>query len=214
MAYIGASPLGSPVANTVVQGSIATGAVTTTAIAANAITTGLIADGAVGSNDIASDAIITAKIASGAVTTAKLDTSIGITGTLTTGNINSLRGYIEKATVITGGLDSSNTYSLFDGPVHYHTGNSAANATVNLTGFSTLSTGNTASMAILVTNNNLPRYVQTVQVDGTTSGVTTKWLGGSAPSSGNSSNIDVYSFSVIKTGASAYTVLASQSQFG
>jgi len=50
-----------------------------------------------------------------------------------------------------------------------------------------------------------------VQIDGTN--VTPKWQGGEAPTEGNPDSIDVYSFTVIKTGASTFTVLAAQTQF-
>jgi hypothetical protein len=51
-----------------------------------------------------------------------------------------------------------------------------------------------------------------VQVDGTTSGVTTRWLGG-APTAGNASGIDSYRYLIIKTGSATFTVLASNTQF-
>jgi hypothetical protein len=54
-------------------------------------------------------------------------------------------------------------------------------------------------------------YLNTYQIDG--SSVTPEWQGGSAPSSGNSNSIDAYVFTIIKTAASTYTVLASQGQY-
>jgi hypothetical protein len=50
-----------------------------------------------------------------------------------------------------------------------------------------------------------------IQVDGTT--VTAIWQGGAAPTGGNTSSHDVYSYTAIKTAASTYTVLASITQF-
>jgi hypothetical protein len=49
------------------------------------------------------------------------------------------------------------------------------------------------------------------QVDG--NAVTPKWMGGVAPTVGNANSIDSYTFSVIKTGNLAFTMLASQSRF-
>jgi hypothetical protein len=54
-------------------------------------------------------------------------------------------------------------------------------------------------------------YLNVYQVDGT--GVTPKWQGGSAPTEGNASGIDSYSFTIIKTADATFTVLASQTQF-
>ena len=58
-----------------------------------------------------------------------------------------------------------------------------------------------------------PYYNSSVQVDGTTSGVTTKWQGGTAPTSGNASSVDTYNYVIIKTASATYTVLASQTKF-
>jgi len=50
-----------------------------------------------------------------------------------------------------------------------------------------------------------------IQVDGTT--VTAIWQGGTAPTTGNASSTDVYTYTALKTAASTYTVLAAQTQF-
>jgi hypothetical protein len=52
-----------------------------------------------------------------------------------------------------------------------------------------------------------------VQVDGTVTGVTTKWQGGTAPTSGDANSVDVYQYTVIKTGAATFTVLASVTKY-
>jgi hypothetical protein len=39
-------------------------------------------------------------------------------------------------------------------------------------------------------------------------------LGGFAPTQSNTSNIDAYTFTIIKTAASTFTVLAAQSTYG
>jgi hypothetical protein len=54
-------------------------------------------------------------------------------------------------------------------------------------------------------------YNSAVQVDG--AGVTPEWQGGSAPTAGNASSVDVYSYTVIKTGAATFKVFAAQTQF-
>ena len=101
--------------------------------------------------------------------------------------------------------------------VLYYTSNASANWTVNLT-FSSgttmntaLSTGQSLTVAFLVTQGATAYYNNVVQIDGTT--VTPKWQGGTAPTSGNASSIDVYTYTIIKTGSAAFTVLASQTQF-
>jgi hypothetical protein len=57
-------------------------------------------------------------------------------------------------------------------------------------------------------------YNSAVQVDGTGTGVTTEWQGGTAPTSGNTGSIDVYNYVVTKTSATpTYLVLASVTKF-
>lgn len=104
--------------------------------------------------------------------------------------------------------------------VLYYTSNASANWVVNLTGASTpttlntlLSTGQCITLVFMVTNGATPYYNTSVQVDGTTSGVTTKWASGLAPSSGNANSIEAYTYTVIKTGSATFTVLATRSQF-
>ena len=75
-----------------------------------------------------------------------------------------------------------------------------------------LSTGKSVTVVHMVTQGGTPYYNNVVQVDGTTSGVTTKWQN-AAPSVGNASSIDAYTYVVMKTGASTFTVFASQTKF-
>lgn len=101
--------------------------------------------------------------------------------------------------------------------VHYYTANSAANWTFNFRGNSSttlnslLSVGQSATVAFLVTNGSTAYYPTAFQVDGVS--VTPKWQGGIAPTSGNASSIDSYTFTIIKTASATYTVIASQTKF-
>ena len=47
----------------------------------------------------------------------------------------------------------------------------------------------------------------TINIDG--NGVTENWVGGSAPSDGGSSGVDIYSYNIIKTGSATFTVIAN-----
>jgi hypothetical protein len=75
-----------------------------------------------------------------------------------------------------------------------------------------LATGESITVAFLVTQGTTPYYNNLVWVDGAVTGVTTKWLG-LAPIAGNPSGVDVYTYTVIKTGSATFTVFASQTQF-
>ena len=100
----------------------------------------------------------------------------------------------------------------------YYTSNASANWTTNIT-FSSgttmntaMSTGQTMTVTFWVTQGSTAYYNNLVWVDGAVTGVTTKWLGG-APTAGNASGIDVYTYSVTKTASATFTVLATVSQF-
>ncbi len=101
--------------------------------------------------------------------------------------------------------------------VTYYTTNGTANFAVNLRGDAsttlntTLNTSDSITHVFLNTNGTTAYYPTSFFVDGGT--VTPKWQGGVAPTAGNASSIDSYSFTAIKTAGSAFTVLASQTQF-
>jgi hypothetical protein len=75
-----------------------------------------------------------------------------------------------------------------------------------------LSTGQTVTMVFMSTQTSPAYYNNVVQVDGTTSGVTTKWLN-SPPTSGNINAVDVYTYTVVKTASATFTVFASRALF-
>lgn len=124
----------------------------------------------------------------------------------------------EVATVSATAATGTIAYDVTTQSVLYYTSNASANWTVNFRASSgtsldtALATGQSVTAAFLVTQGATAYYNNVVQVDGTTSGVTTRWLGG-APTAGNASGIDSYRYLIIKTGSAAYTVLASVTQF-
>jgi hypothetical protein len=119
-----------------------------------------------------------------------------------------------SATAATGTIN----YDITTQSVLYYTSNASANWTVNFRASSgtslntALATGQSMTVAFLVTQGATAYFNSAVQVDGTTSGVTTRWLGG-APTAGNASGIDSYRYLIIKTGSATFTVLASNTQF-
>ena len=74
-----------------------------------------------------------------------------------------------------------------------------------------MNTNDSMTAAFLVTNGGTPYYNSAVQVDG--SGVTPEWQGGAAPTAGNASSVDIYTYTIIKTGDATFTVFAAQTQF-
>jgi hypothetical protein len=118
-----------------------------------------------------------------------------------------------SATAATGTIN----YDVTTQSVLYYTSNASANWTVNFRASSgtslntAMSTGQSVTVAFLVTNGATAYYNSAVQVNG--SSVTPKWQGGTAPTQGNASSIDVYVYTIIKTGSATFTVLASQTKF-
>jgi hypothetical protein len=125
----------------------------------------------------------------------------------------------EVATISATAATGTINYDITTQSVLYYTSNASGNFTVNLRASSgttlntALATGQSVTVVFLVTNGGTAYYNTTVQVDGTTSGVTTRWQGGTAPTAGNASSVDIYSYTVVKTAASTYSVFASQTRF-
>jgi hypothetical protein len=127
--------------------------------------------------------------------------------------VNALEGVTVSATAATGTIN----YDVTTQSILFYTSNASANWTVNFRGSSgtslntAMATGESITVVFLVTNGSTAYYNNVVQIDGTT--VTPKWQGGSAPTVGNASSVDAYSYSIVKTGSATYTVFASQVQF-
>jgi hypothetical protein len=125
----------------------------------------------------------------------------------------------ERVNVTASTATGTVTLNTATDSVTYYTANASANFTINLRGNASLTmndalaTGEAITSVFLNTNGTTAYYPTVIQVDGGTAGVTTKYQGGAAPTAGNASSIDSYSFTVIKTAGSAFTVLASQTQF-
>jgi hypothetical protein len=108
--------------------------------------------------------------------------------------------------------------NIADTSVTYYTANASANFTLNFRGNSSLTansfiaTNDAVTHVFLNTNGTAAYYPTAYQIDGTAG--TPIWQGGVAPTAGNTSSIDSYSFTIIKTAATpTYKILASQTQF-
>ena len=151
-----------------------------------------------------------------------IGTSNTFTGTQSfTGSTSALAAILTNAaeviTVSATAATGTINYDVTTQSVLYYTTNASANWTVNFRGSSgtslntLMSTGQSLTVVFLVTQGSTAYYNNAVTVDGTS--VTPKWQGGSAPSSGDASSIDVYTYTIIKTGSAAFTILASQTRF-
>lgn len=155
---------------------------------------------------------------------ASLSTAQTFTGTKTFSGTSSalamvLNDAAETATVTATAATGTIAYDITTQSVLFYTSNASANWTVNFRASSgtslntALATGQSVTAAFLVTNGGTAYYNTSVQVDGTTSGVTTRWQGGTAPTAGNASSVDVYVYTIIKTANATFSVFASQTRF-
>jgi hypothetical protein len=125
---------------------------------------------------------------------------------------NALEGVTISATAATGTIN----YDVTTQSVLYYTNDASANWTVNFRASSgttlntVMSIGEAITVVFAVTQGSTAYYNNAVTVDGTS--VTPKWQS-QAPTQGNVSGIDIYSYTIIKTASATFTVLASQTAF-
>ena len=137
-------------------------------------------------------------------------------GRVTLNGNGKINGIAEKVTTV-GAFDSDINIDTNTQGVVLSTATATANFTINLRGDgsnsldASMDNGESITIAYINKNNNVTYYNTTVKVDGSV--VTPVWQGGAAPSAGNVTSNDVYTFTAIKTASSTFTVLAAQTQF-
>jgi hypothetical protein len=184
----------------------------TTGTASNVTGTVAIANGGTGASTLAGANIAVTTAANSFTNTQSFTGSSSVLGVV-------LNDAAEVVTVSATAANSTINYDVTTQSVLFYTSNASGNFTVNIRASSgtslntALAIGQSVTVAFLVTNGGTAYYNTTVQVDGTTSGVTTRWQGGTAPTSGNASSVDIYSYTVIKTASATYSVFASQTKF-
>ena len=201
---------------------IVTDAVETSKIKDLNVTTGKIADLNVTTAKIADTNITSGKIASDAITNLKISPNIVLRGTTTF-----MGAAVERANVYAGNVKGGDkpiiTIDNQDNGVVYFTTSSHENSehTVNFINMDHVAVGNTTSFVVIFTNNvDTQSNITKVQIQGDTtnafffSGLTSGGAAGSVRyATTGQANLDVYSFSVIKTDTSAYTTIASVTNF-
>jgi hypothetical protein len=131
-----------------------------------------------------------------------------------------LGNVVETAYIVAAAPASTQPIYVLNGSVQYFTSTANTNWIFNITGStgpialdSLMQIGRSMSFTVVTTQGGSGFYTTSIQIDGTTSGVTTRWILGAAPTFGNTNSLDVYSFTVIKTASNTFTVLASRSKF-
>ena len=188
-----------------------------TVLASSLTSVGALASGSItsafGSIDIGTDTLAAGNTTiTGSITSTKV-TANGSSSSLAMKTPNITEVDTIAATAATGTIN----YDITTQSVQYYTSNASANWTLNFRGSSGTSldslmiTGESISATFMVTQGATAYYNSAVTIDG--SSVTPKWQGGTAPTSGNASSLDVYTYVIQKTGSATFVVLASQTKF-
>ena len=140
--------------------------------------------------------------------------SLGVSGTTMQLKLSAAA---ETVTIAATAATGTVNFDVSTQSILYYTSNASANWTLNIRGSSSttlnsiMATGQSVTVTHLVTQGGTAYYNSALTVDGTS--VTPKWSGGTAPSAGNTNSVDVYTYTLIKTGSGSFTVFASQTRY-
>ena len=156
-------------------------------------------------------------------TTTTIDTavtavdSLAVDGNVDVGAGISAYGYkIEQGRAdSTSNVGGTHTFDLGIGHIQRWSAATASNYAPNFridastTLNSKMNVGDVTAATLIVASSS--HYcLNTLQVDGTQVGVTTSWIGGSAPSAANGSGFDIYAFTIMKTSTTpTYHIIAN-----
>ncbi len=109
-------------------------------------------------------------------------------------------------------INSDPNVNIDQGLIHYRTGNLGGTSnTVNLTstvGINTvMATGDVMTVTVLHAVNSASSYINNVNIEGGSQ--TEFWIGNTPPNAGGTSNLDLYSFTVMKVASNTYTIIAN-----
>jgi hypothetical protein len=150
---------------------------------------------------------------SGTVTIA-IDTAT--TADLTTSQALSNKIFVspeERTTLSTSVPTATTNFDADTQGVLYLTGSTTSDWTLNVrgSGSTTLNTklaiGDSLSIIFIVTNGGTAYKHSALTIDGNAQ--TVNWSGGTAPSAGNASSKDAYSFTIFKTASATFTVFGA-----
>ena len=138
---------------------------------------------------------------------------VGVTTAASGVNLNgTLR---EKVNVTAGKLSDNLNIDLANGMVHLFTTAESTTAVPNIrvdgsTSLNSVMVIGESVVVTLITTANASAYSAHMTIDGVAR--TEYWVGGSAPSEGGSSGVDIHTFTIIKTADATFTVIANHSK--
>jgi Zn-dependent alcohol dehydrogenase len=142
--------------------------------------------------------------------------NIGIANTVTLENTGIVQQLFENVNLSTTALTGTIDLDILSGTLFYYTANAAADWTFNVRGNASTSlntilpVGKSVTVTVLSTQSTA-RLASTFKVDGST--ISPKWQGGTAPTSGFASAVNIYTYTIVKTADATFTVFASLTKF-
>ena len=133
---------------------------------------------------------------------------LNLTGLTTTAGVKFNKQIFEEVNVTAGKLSDNTEINISNGQVHLFTTAESTTSTPNImstTGINTDMSVGESLVVTIITTANASAYSANITIDSVA--VTENWVGGSAPSGGGSSGVDIHSFTIIKTGSAAYLSL-------
>lgn len=136
-----------------------------------------------------------------------------ITGNISTAGTTSIQQAKEKVIANATGATGTVNFDILNSAIQLQTANATDNFTLNIRGNSTttfnsiISNNESLTCTFVNKNGTTGYYANSITIDGANANVL--WgigVPGGAPTSGTASGRDVYTFNIIKTGTSAYTV--------
>jgi hypothetical protein len=134
-------------------------------------------------------------------------------------NISSLfSNALEKVTITGTGAGGTINYDVTNQSVLDYSVAASSNFTVNFRGNSTvqlnaiMGIGQCITLTLITVQGGTAFYNTSISID-TSLVVTREWQNGVIPAGGNANSDDIYTYTILKTAASAFTVYATQTRY-
>jgi hypothetical protein len=130
--------------------------------------------------------------------------------------LNTRKMLREGVKILGNDLGAVSEINLEEGMTHLRTANLGTDIRPNIRYSATrtldniMNTGEGITVTIIHAVSNTAHNVSGLEIDGAIQSV--NWIGGSAPSDGGGSGVDIYTFNIIKTAANTYTVIGGHTK--